>query len=104
MLPNRKPYRAFPVLVLMLVLLLASLPVQAQPARCTPAGAWKIAVLGEKTLARIGDLLLSLWQRGTTKEGVLIDPNGSPNHEGVTIDPDGAPDHEGMSIDPDGHT
>ncbi|HEX9944940.1 MAG TPA: hypothetical protein VGG03_23265 [Thermoanaerobaculia bacterium] len=99
MSPNRRLRRAFPALILLTVLVLASLPAQAQPARRPMTGVWKIAVLGEGALARVRVFLAGLWTQGATKEGVSIDPNGAPTH---AVDPDGASSDEGTSIDPDG--
>ena len=66
---NRSLHRAFAVFLLA-VLLLAGLPAQARP---LPR---EVAALGENGLARLWDLLASLWQGGYSKEGTSIDPDG----------------------------
>ncbi|HEY4565038.1 MAG TPA: hypothetical protein VIJ36_18790 [Thermoanaerobaculia bacterium] len=42
---------------------------------------------------------MSLWSRGTTKEGMSIDPDGNANHTGTSA---GDLIDEGTSIDPNG--
>jgi|SRR6476661_5477640 len=103
MLPNRAPRSVFTVFALLAVLVLASLPAQARPARHPAADRHAVAASGENGLSRILSFLVSLWPQGT-KEGVTIDPNGAPKPQGVTTAPSGDLDDEGMTIDPDGRT
>jgi hypothetical protein len=101
---NRASRRALTVFSLLATLVLASLPAQGRTAHRPVADRHAVAASGENGLARVWSFLVSLWPQGMAKEGVLIDPNGSPNHEGVTVDPNRGLNHEGMSIDPDGRT
>jgi hypothetical protein len=101
---NRASCRALTVFSLLATLVLVSLPAQGRTAHRPVAGLHAVAASGENGLARLWSFFVSLWPQGMEKEGMTIDPNGSPNHEGVTIDPNGGLNHEGTSIDPDGRT
>ena len=79
--------------------LLLSLPVQAQPGHQPRVDAWaRVAVLSNSVLAKIRNLFLGLWQQGAVKEGMSIDPNGTPH----SSDPQGGSGDEGVLIDPNG--
>ena len=98
MSPKPKQVWAVPVAFLMAFLLL-SLPLQAQTARGPLADTWKkLTVLSDSVLTRISDLFLGLRQQGGVKEGMTIDPNGSPHGS----DPQGGSGDEGVTIDPNG--
>ena len=89
----------FLAFTLLAALVLASLPAQGRPVR-RPAPS--VTVPGDTALARVWSFVVNLWPRGTTKEGMSIDPNGSTNHAGTPATPAGDLTDEGMSIDPDG--
>jgi hypothetical protein len=94
---NRASRRAFPILIALAALLLASLPAQARPAVSGP----RVVAVVENHLARLWSYVANLLQPGAmTKEGTSIDPDGR-NGSGVTL-PVGGGDDEGMTIDPDG--
>jgi hypothetical protein len=101
---NRASCRALTVFSLLATLVLASLPAQGRTIHHPATDRHAVAATGENGLARLWSFFVSLWPQGMEKEGMSIDPNGSPNHEGVTVDPNGGLDGEGMSIDPDGRT
>jgi len=93
-------HRVFLVLALLAAFILTSPPTQARPVR-RPAPS--VAVPGDTVLSGLWRFVVRLWPGVTAKEGVLIDPNGSPNHAGTPVTPTGsATNDEGMSIDPDG--
>ncbi|HEY2292671.1 MAG TPA: hypothetical protein VGM86_18370, partial [Thermoanaerobaculia bacterium] len=66
------------------------------------AGHQTVAVSGDAVLSGIWRFVVSLWPRGTTKEGMSIDPDGNANHTGASTNPPGDLIDEGMSIDPNG--
>jgi hypothetical protein len=101
---NRAPQSVFTILALLATLVLASLPAQGRTVHRPAADRHAVAASGENALARLWSFLVSLWPQGMAKEGMTIDPNGSPNHEGTSIDPNGGLNDEGMTIDPDGRT
>jgi hypothetical protein len=101
---NRASRRALTVFSLLATLVLASLPAQGRTIHHPATDRHAVAASGENGLTRVWSFLVSLWPQGMEKEGMTIDPNGSPNHEGVTIDPNGGLNHEGTSIDPNGRT
>jgi hypothetical protein len=101
---NHASRRALTVFSLLATLVLASLPAQGRTAHRPVAGRHAVTASGENGLARLWSFLVSLWPQGMEKEGMTIDPNGSPNHVGVTVDPNGGLNDEGMTIDPDGRT
>jgi hypothetical protein len=91
--------RIFLALTLLAALVLASLPAQGRPVRRpTPS----VTVPGDTALARIWSFVVNLWPRGTTKEGMSIDPNGGTNHSGTSTAPAGDLTDEGVTIDPNG--
>ena len=94
--------RIFFSFVLLGALVLASLPAQARTVHRSTAGRNSVAVSGDNALTRLWHLAVSLWPRGTTKEGMSIDPNGNTNHTGTSTNPAGDLIDEGTSIDPDG--
>jgi hypothetical protein len=86
--------------VIAMSFLLLSLPVLAQPAPRPLADAWmKVTVLSDSVLARVGNLFMGLWLQGAVKEGMSIDPNGSPKPQ----TPSSGTTDEGVTIDPNGH-
>ncbi len=95
MVSNRSSRRAFPVLLLLAVFALASVPARGQAVRRPVKGFHAVAASGENGLSRLWSSLVSLM-----KEGVLIDPNGGKH--GVTVSPTGGGSDEGTSIDPNG--
>jgi hypothetical protein len=95
MVSNRSSRRAFPVLLLLAIFALASVPAQGKAVRRPVKGFQAVAVSGENGLSRFWSSLVSLM-----KEGVLIDPNGGKH--GVTVNPSSGGSDEGTSIDPDG--
>jgi hypothetical protein len=95
MVSNRSSRRALPVLLLLAVFALASVPAQGQTVRRPAKGFQAVTVSGENGLSRLWSSLVSLM-----KEGVLIDPNGGKH--GVTVSPSSGGSDEGMSIDPNG--
>ncbi|HEY0510827.1 MAG TPA: hypothetical protein VGH73_02910 [Thermoanaerobaculia bacterium] len=102
MLTNRASLRTFPAVLLLIALVAASLPAQAQPSRRSGTGLQAVAAFGETGLARIWSFVANLWQPGAlTKEGMSIDPNGAKGGSGVVAPAAGSSD-EGTSIDPDG--
>ncbi len=108
MSPNSSLRRSLPVfLFLLAALAFPSPPVQAEPVFASSSVAGRVAVLGEGLFSWFRELFASVRQPGMTKEGVSIDPNGSPTKEGMSIDPNGQPQEgalsdEGMTIDPNG--
>lgn len=92
-------HRVFFVFFLLAVLVLASLPAQARMVHRPTTTRNSVAVSGDTALSGIWRFVVSLWPGGTTKEGVLIDPNGGTNHTGTST---GDLIDEGTSIDPDG--
>lgn len=92
-------HRVFFVFTLLAALVLASLPAQARTVRRSTATRNSVTVSGDSILSGIWRFAVSLWPGGTTKEGVLIDPNGGANQAGTSA---GDLTNEGMSIDPDG--
>lgn len=102
-MPSKSAYRrVFFVFSLLAALVLASLPTQARTAHRPPTNRNSVAVSGDDGLSRIWRFFVSLWPWGTTKEGVLIDPNGNTNHTGAATNPAGDRIDEGTSIDPNG--
>jgi hypothetical protein len=101
---NRSSQSVFTVFALLATLVLASLPAQGRTVHRPTAGRHAVTASGDNSLARLWSFLVSLWPQGMAKEGMSIDPNGSPRHEGTSIDPNGGLNHEGMTIDPDGRT
>ena len=91
--------RIFLVFVLLFALVLAGLPAQARTIRRPTTSRNSVAVSGDNTLTGLWSFIVSLWPRGTTKEGMSVDPNGGTNHTGTSA---GDLIDEGMSIDPDG--
>jgi len=49
-----------------------------------------------------GIAALAVWDRGTEKAGLGIDPNGEPAPAGAGIDPNGSTSPQGAGIDPNG--
>jgi hypothetical protein len=94
--------RIFCAFALLAALVLASLPVQARPVRRPATDRYSVAVPGDTALSGIWSFAVSLWTRGTAKEGVLIDPNGGTNHAGTSTTPTGDLIDEGVTIDPNG--
>jgi hypothetical protein len=92
--------RVFIAFVLLAALVLTSLPAQARPVRRPATGRHSVAVSGDTALSGIWRFVVSLWTRGTSKEGTSIDPDG--NHMGTSTAPSGDLIDEGMSIDPNG--
>ena len=92
--------RIFCAFALLAALVLASLPVQARPVRRPATDRHSVAVPGDTALSGIWRFVVSLWTRGTVKEGMSIDPDG--NHGGTTTAPAGDLSDEGTSIDPNG--
>jgi len=99
-MPTKSAYhRVFFTFVLLAALVLAGLPVEARTVHRSTASHNSVAVSGDNALTSLWRFVVSLWPRGTTKEGVLIDPNGGTNHAGTSA---GDLIDEGTSIDPDG--
>lgn len=96
---NRASYRVSVVFVLLTALVLAGVPAGAQAARQPVQRLQAVAVFGDGIWRFFANLL----SQGLRKEGMTIDPNGSPNHQGVVVTPAGTLDDEGTSIDPHGH-
>jgi hypothetical protein len=96
MVPNRASRNVFSVLVLLVALVLASVPAQAQPVRRPATGHRAVAVSGENGLSRLWSSLVNLM-----KEGTSIDPDGK-HGAGVTVNPTSGGSDEGTSIDPNG--
>jgi hypothetical protein len=94
--------RIFCAFALLAALVLASLPVQARPVRRPATDRYSVAVPGDSTLSGIWSFVVSLWTRGTAKEGMSIDPDGNTNHTGASTTPAGDLIDEGTSIDPNG--
>jgi hypothetical protein len=94
--------RVFFAFALLAAFVLASLPAQARPVRRPVTGRQAVAVAGDSSLTALWRFVLGFWPRGTAKEGMSIDPNGSSNHTGTPILPPGDLTNEGTSIDPDG--
>ncbi len=92
-------HRVFFVFLLLAALILASLPAQARTVHRPSVSRNSVAASGDTVLSGIWRFVVSLWPGGTTKEGVLIDPNGGTNHAGTST---GDLIDEGMSIDPNG--
>lgn len=91
--------RIFFAFALLAALTLASLPAQAR----TPAARHQaVTVPGDTVLSGIWRFVVSLWPRGTTKEGMSIDPNGNASHTGASTNPAGDLIDEGVTIDPNG--
>lgn len=88
--------RTFLAFVLLAALVLAGLPAQARQIR-HPAPA--VTASGDSVLSSLWRFVVSLWTPGTEKEGVLIDPNGSPSHGSTPV---GGTTDEGVTIDPNG--
>ena len=99
---NRASSRVLTVIALLTVLILASLPAQAEPGRHPATGVQAVAAFGESSLVRILNFFRSLWPQGMTKEGITIDPDGARNHLGTSVDPTGGLTDEGVTIDPNG--
>jgi hypothetical protein len=95
-------HRVFFAFVLLAAFILASLPAQARTIRRPTTSRNSVAVSGDNTLTSLWRFVVSLWLRGTTKEGMSIDPNGNTNHTGTSANPAGDLIDEGTSIDPDG--
>lgn len=96
-------HRVFFAFALLAALVLASLPVHARPVHRSMASRNSVAASGDSSaLSGIWHFVLSLWTRGTAKEGMSIDPNGGTNPAGTSTTPTGDLIDEGMSIDPDG--
>jgi hypothetical protein len=93
--------RIFIAFVLLAALVLASLPAQARPVRRPATDRHPVAVSGDsRALSGIWRFVVSLWLRGTAKEGTSIDPDG--NHTGTSTAPAGDLIDEGVTIDPNG--
>lgn len=92
---SAKP-RIFFVFALLAALAFSSLPAQGRPVR---RSAPSVTVPGDSGLSSLWRFVVSLWTPGTEKEGMSIDPNGSPNHAST---PAGGTTDEGTSIDPNG--
>ncbi len=92
---SAKP-RVFFAFALLAALALSSLPAQARPVR-RPAPS--VTVPGDTVLSSLWRFVVSLWAPGTEKEGMSIDPNGSPSHASAPV---GGTTDEGTSIDPNG--
>jgi len=89
-------YRAFFAFALLATLIFTSLPAQARPVR-RPAPT--VTAPGD-ILSELWRFVVRLWPGVTAKEGMSIDPNGSPGH---TVAPTGsATSDEGVTIDPNG--
>jgi hypothetical protein len=95
MVSNRSSRRAFPVLLLLAVFALASVPAQGKAVRRPMKGFQAVAASGENGLSRLWSSLVSLM-----KEGMSIDPNGGKH--GVTVSPSSGGSDEGVTIDPNG--
>lgn len=95
-------HRVFFVLILLAALVLASLPAQARPVRRPATDRHSVAVPGDTALSGIWRFVVSLWSRGTAKEGTSIDPDGNTNHTGASTTPTGDLTDEGVTIDPNG--
>ncbi len=92
---SAKP-RIFFVFALLAALALSSLPAQGRPVR-RPIPS--VTVPGDTVLSNLWRFVASLWKPGMEKEGMSIDPNGSPNPASAPV---GGTTDEGTSIDPDG--
>ena len=95
-------HRVFFTFSLLAALVLASLPAQARTVRRPATSRNSIAVSGDNGLSGIWRFVVSLWPRGTTKEGMSIDPDGNANHTGASTNPAGDLIDEGVLIDPNG--
>jgi hypothetical protein len=99
-MPSKSAYRrVFFTFALLAALVLASLPVQARTVHRSTTGHNSVAVSGDDGLSGIWRFVVSLWPRGTTKEGMSIDPDGNSNHTGTSA---GDLIDEGVLIDPNG--
>jgi hypothetical protein len=94
--------RIFTAFALLAALIAASLPIQARPVRRPATDRHSVAVPGDTTLSGIWHFVVSLWTRGTAKEGTSIDPDGNTNHAGASTTPAGDLIDEGVTIDPNG--
>jgi hypothetical protein len=94
--------RVFFTFALLAALILASLPTQARTVHRPTTSRTSVAVSGDDGLSGIWRFVVSLWPRGTTKEGTSIDPDGNANHTGASTNPAGDRIDEGTSIDPNG--
>jgi hypothetical protein len=92
-------HRVFFVFALLAAFIFASLPAQARTIRRPTTSRNSVAVSGDNALASLWRFVVSLWPRGTSKEGVLIDPNGGTHQVGTSA---GDLIDEGTSIDPNG--
>jgi hypothetical protein len=98
---SKSAYRpVFFTFALLAALILASLPVQARTVRRPTTSRNSVAASGDNSLSGIWRFVVSLWPRGTTKEGTSIDPDGNANHTGTSA---GDLIDEGVTIDPNGN-
>ncbi|HEX4963103.1 MAG TPA: hypothetical protein VF173_19895 [Thermoanaerobaculia bacterium] len=89
------------VAVLLVLLVVAGTPAQAQPVRPVRESVSRVAGLGEQ----VRHFVAVLWARIFAPEGMSIDPNGANSVPGVPSNPTPpATPNEGMTIDPDGRT
>jgi hypothetical protein len=93
MSPNASARRIYPLILLLVSLVLATLPAQAMPVPRSGPERAEVAVLGAKVAVWLRDLVMALWP-DASKEGMSIDPDGRDgsrqgSDEGVTIDPNG---------------
>jgi hypothetical protein len=99
-MPSKSAYhRVFFTFALLAALVIASLPAQARTAHRSTTSRNSVAVSGDSGLSGIWRFVVSLWPRGTTKEGMSIDPNGNTNGVGTST---GDLIDEGVLIDPNG--
>ena len=89
-------HRVFLAFALLAALVLASLPAQGRPVRRSVS---TVTVTGDTVLSGLWRFVVRLWPGVTGKEGVLIDPNGSPSHASTPV---GGTTDEGVTIDPNG--
>jgi len=94
--------RIFIAFALLATLVLASFPAEGRPVRRPATDLHSVAVAGDTVLSGIWRFVVSLWTRGTAKEGTSIDPDGNTNHTGASTTPAGDLIDEGTSIDPNG--
>jgi hypothetical protein len=103
-MPSKSAYsRVFFAFVLLATLVFASLPAEGRPVRRSATDRHSVAVPGYSTLSGIWRFVVNLWPRGTTKEGMSIDPDGNVNHTGTSTNPAGDLTDEGVLIDPNGN-
>ena len=95
-------HRVFFAFVLLAALVLASLPAEGRPVRRPATDRHSVAVAGDTGLSGIWRFVVSLWTRGTAKEGMSIDPDGNTNHAGTPTASAGGLIDEGVTIDPNG--